>query len=206
MRTLTLTIAMLLCAWVYAQDTQTTLALIEKANAGINQIESPFTQTKTIAANGKEIKSNGTLYILEADKMAMHYQAPATDLLIINGEQFYMIRGKKKNRFNTEKNKAMRNLRNTLLYCVHGKPALLAQENNATLTVSTNQNGYTVVLTSQKKTPRGYEKIILNYDAKSKLLTRMQMDEWNGNSTLYEMNGIKTGGNINPQVFDIPEK
>lgn len=206
MRTLTLTIVMLLCTWTYAQNEQTTLALIEKANAEINQIESQFTQTKTIAANEKKIKSSGTLYIKDDDKMAMHYHAPATDLLIINGEQFYMIRGKKKNRFNTGKNKAMRSLRNTLLYCVHGKPALLAQENNATLTVNTDNEGYTVILTSQKKTPRGYEKIILNYDAKSKLLTRMQMDEWNGNSTLYEMSRINTNGNIAPKQFEIPQK
>jgi len=62
------------------------------------------------------------------------------------------------------------------------------------------------VLVSTKKTPRGYAKIVLTYDLKSKLLTTMQMDEYNGNSTLYEMSGLKTNGNIDAQVFVIPEK
>lgn len=206
-RTITLTIALMLCALAHAQsDNQTTLAQIEKTNADISSIEGKFAQTKKLAANGKEIKSDGTLYISETDKMAMHYNAPSTDLLIINGERFYMIRGKKKNNFNTEKNKAMRSLRNTLLYCVHGQPARLAEENNADISVSKEASGTVITLTSQKKTPRGYEKIVLNYDNKSHLLTRMEMVEWGGNSTLYEMSNLKTNIPINASVYTIPEK
>lgn len=206
-KTITLTIALMLCALAHAQsDNQTTLAQIEKANAAISSIEGKFAQTKKLAANGKEIKSDGTLYISETDKMAMQYNAPSTDLLIINGERFYMIRGKKKNNFNTEKNKAMRSLRNTLLYCVHGQPARLAEENNAALSVSKEASGTVITLTSQKKTPRGYEKIVLNYDNKSHLLTRMEMVEWGGNSTLYEMINLKTNTPISVSVYTIPEK
>lgn len=196
----------MLCTLMQAQDHTAALAQIEKANAAINCITGNFAQTKTIAANGKEIKSDGTLYLSETDKMAMHYNAPATDLLIIDGNRFYMIRGKKKNNFNTDKNKAMRSLRNTLLYCVHGKPAQLAEENNADISVSQEKTGTIVTLISKKKTPRGYEKILLTYDPKSHLLTRMEMIEWGGNSTLYEMSELKTGIPVSPSVFDIPEK
>ncbi len=196
----------MLCTLMHAQDNNAILAKIEKANATITSIEGKFAQAKTIAANGKETKSDGTIYISDADKMAMHYNAPSTDLLIINGERFYMIRGKKKNNFNTEKNKAMRNLRNTLLYCVHGKPAQLAEENNADISVNNEKNGIIITLSSQKKTPRGYEKIVLNYDAKTNLLARMEMIEWGGNTTIYEMNGLKVNGNIDASVYTIPEK
>lgn len=196
----------MLCTLIHAQDNNATLAKIEKANAAITSIEGKFAQTKTIAANGKETKSDGTIYISDSDKMAMHYNAPSTDLLIINGEQFYMIRGKKKNNFNTEKNKAMRSLRNTLLYCIHGNPALLAEENGADISVSNEATGTVVTLTTQKKTPRGYEKIVLNYDAKTNLLTRMEMIEWGGNSTVYEMNGLKVNGDIDASVYEIPKK
>lgn len=199
-------IALMLCTLMRAQDNQAILTQIEKANATITSIEGKFAQTKTIAANGKEMKSEGTIYISGTDQMAMHYDAPSTDLLIINGERFYMIRGKKKNNFNTEKNKAMRNLKNTLLYCIHGKPALLAEENEADIDVQKDANGYVVTLTSEKKTPRGYEKILLNYDTKSLLLNRMEMIEWGGNSTTYEINDIRTNGSIDAQVYQIPEK
>lgn len=205
-KTITLTFALMLCTLMHAQDNNATLAKIEKANAAITSIEGKFAQTKTIAANGKEIKSDGTIYISDSDKMAMHYNAPSTDLLIINGERFYMIRGKKKNNFNTEKNKAMRSLRNTLLYCVHGKPAQLAEENAADISVNNEKTGIIVTLSSQKKTPRGYEKIILNYEGNTLLLTRMEMVEWGGNSTVYEISDVKTNTSIDASVYTIPEK
>lgn len=199
-------IALMLCTLMRAQDNQAILTQIEKGNAAITSIEGKFAQTKIIAANGKEIKSEGSIYLSDSDKMAMHYDAPSTDLLIINGNRFYMIRGKKKNNFNTEKNKAMRSLRNTLLYCLHGQPALLAKENNADIAVEQKGRNTIVTLTSQKKTPRGYEKIILHYDTQSSILTHMEMVEWGGNSTIYEMSNLKTNGNIDTVVYTIPEK
>ena len=189
-----------------SQDYQAILTQIEKGNAAITSIEGKFAQTKIIAANGKEIKSEGNIYLSDSDKMAMHYDAPSTDLLIINENHFYMIRGKKKNNFNTEKNKAMRSLRNTLLYCLHGQPALLAKENNAEIAVKQEGTSTIVTLTSQKKTPRGYEKIILHYNTQSHILARMEMVEWGGNSTIYEMSDLKTNGNIDTTVYVIPEK
>lgn len=199
-------IALMLCTLMRAQENQTILTQIKKGNATITSIEGKFAQTKIIAANGKEIKSEGTIYLSDSDKMAMHYDAPSTDLLIINGNRFYMIRGKKKNNFNTEKNKAMRSLRNTLLYCLHGQPALLAKENSAEIAVKQEGTSTIVTLTSQKKTPRGYEKIILHYNTQSFILSRMEMVEWGGNSTIYEMSNLKTNGNIDTVVYTIPEK
>ena len=182
------------------------LTEIEKANAAYKSVTGAFTRTQINAAKGTSEKVDGDLYIAGENQMAQHYKAPSADLLIIDGDVFYMIRGKKTNKFNTEKNKTMRSLRNTLLYCVHGKPAVLAAENGAEITVEKKSGGYEVVLVSTKKTPRGYAKIVLTYDLKSKLLTRMQMDEFNGNSTLYEMSGLKINGNIDSKVFDIPRK
>ena len=182
------------------------LTEIEKANAAYKTIEGSFARTQVNAAKGTSVKTEGALYIAGENQMAQHYQAPCLDVLIINGDDFYMARGKKTNKFNTAKNKTMCGLRNTLLYCVHGKPAALAAENGAEITAEKNAKGYEVTLVSTKKTPRGYAKIVLMYDLKSKLLTTMQMDEYNGNSTLYEMSGLKTNGNVDAKVFEIPEK
>ena len=182
------------------------LTEIEKANAAYKTVEGTFTRTQTNAAKGKTETDKGILYLSGEDQMAQHYQAPSADVLIINGDDFYMVRGKKTNKFNTAKNKPMRSLRNTLLYCLHGKPGTLAAENGAEITAEKKAKGYEVVLVSAKKTPRGYAKIVLMYDLNNKTLTSMQMDEYNGNSTLYEMSGVKTNGNVDAKVFDIPEK
>ena len=204
MRTLLLTLSLFFSTMLCAQNN--ILTEIEKANATYKSVTGVFTRTQVNAAKGISVKTVGDLYIVGEDRMAQHYKAPSADLLIINGADFFMVRGKKTNKFNTEKNKTMRNLRNTLLYCVHGKPAVLATENGAEISAEKNAKGYEVVLISTKKTPRGYAKIELTYDLKTKLLTKMQMDEYNGNSTLYEMSGLKVNGNVDDAVFEISSK
>ena len=204
MRTILLSLCLFMGTILSAQNN--VLIEIENANAAYKVIAGDFVRIQTNVAKGTSIKVDGMLYIVGEDQMAQYYKAPSTDLLIINGNDFYMIRGKKTNKFNIEKNKTMRSLRNTLLSCVHGKPMELATENGAEITAEKKENEYEVVLISTKKTARGYAKIVLTYDLKSKLLTKMRMDEYNGNSTLYEMNNLKTNGNIDAKVFDIPEK
>ena len=204
MRILIFTLSLLVSVILNAQNH--ILVEIEEANAQYKTIEGMFTRTQINAAKGISVKSEGDLYIADDAQMAQYYKAPSTDLLIINGHDFYMVRGKKKNKFNTEKNKTMRGLRNTLLCCIHGKPAILAAENSAEIIAEKKKDGYEVVLTSTKKTPRGYAKIVLTYDLESKLLTKMQMDEYNGNSTLYEMSDMKINTSIDANVFNGPTK
>lgn len=203
MKRLLFILGLFVCIGLHAQND--ILSEIEKGNAAYNTIQGNFTQTKTLAAKGTKVQSEGLLYISGDHQMAQHYQAPSADVLIINGNDFYMVRGKKKNKFNTDKNKTMRSLRNTLLYCVHGKPAVLATENGAEITAAQKSDGYEVTLVSTKKTVRGYAKIVLLYDLKTKLLTRMQMDEYNGNSTLYQMSGLRTNQPIDASVYVIPD-
>lgn len=203
MKRLLFILGLFVCIGLHAQND--ILSEIEKGNAAYNTIQGDFTQTKTLAAKGTKVQSEGMLYISGDHQMAQHYQAPSADVLIINGSDFYMVRGKKKNKFNTDKNKTMRSLRNTLLYCVHGKPAALAAENGAEITAVQKSDGYEVTLVSTKKTARGYAKIVLLYDLKTKLLTRMQMNEYNGNSTLYQMSGLRTNQPIDASVYVIPD-
>lgn len=204
MRNMLLTLCLFICTTLGAQNN--ILTEIEKANAAYKTVEGAFTRTQTNAAKGSSETDKGTLYLMGEDRMAQHYIVPSVDVLIINGDDFYMVRGKKTNKFNTAKNKTMRGLRNTLLYCLHGNPAALAAENGAEITAEKKSTGYEVVLVSAKKTPRGYAKIVLTYDLKTKLLSSMQMDEFNGNSTLYKMSGVKTNGKVDEAVFVIPEK
>lgn len=204
MRTIFLTLSLFAITLLNAQNN--VLAEIEAVNATYNSIEGMFTRTQTNVAKGTSVKDEGELFVLGKEQMAQYYNAPSTDLLIINGNEFRMIRGKKSNKFNTDKNNTMRRLRNTLLYCVHGNLTELAAENSAEITVKITKESYEVELFSTKKTPRGYAKIVLHYDLKSKLLIRMQLNEYNGNSTLYEMSNLKTNVHINPDVFKINTK
>lgn len=188
-----------------AQD-NVMLDKIKKKNAAYNAIECAFTQEKTIAATNTKQHLAGTLYFERADKMAMHYTQPATDLLIINGTKFYMARGTRKNLFDTSKNAPMFSLSNTLLNCMMGTLTDLAKQNNADLATSKTAKYDVVTMTARKKAVRGYSKIMLWYDVKDSSLCMMQMDEFAGNSTLYTMVNKKTNGKIASDRFAVPKK
>ncbi len=201
-----LTLSFLLCTlFTQAQD-QKILQDIQNANSSIKSLESHFVQTQTLAAKKKTVTTEGTLYLQDSDKMAMHYNAPSTDLLVINGNDFYMSRGGRKKLYNTAKNAMMERLQATLLHCLHGQPTPLAQKNESELSIATTKEAYIVTLTAKKKQSRGYAKIVLTYDIKTKLLSSMQMDEFNGNSTTYTMSNIKTNTSLDSAVFNVPEK
>lgn len=197
---------MLLCGIMIQAQDNAVLQKIEKGSASMPNIEAHFVQTKHIVANDKKIVTEGTLYIADSDKMAMYYNAPSTDLLVINGVQFYMKQGKREKLYNTTKNKPMASLSNTLLSCVRGKVETLAQENNADITAQKSVKGYEVTLVSREKKAKGYAQIDLVYDAKSLMLVYMKMTEFNGISNTYEMSQIKTGGNIDAAKFQAPSK
>lgn len=199
------TVMSLFAIVMQAQD-NALLQKVESANAGMPNIEAHFVQTKHLVATDKQIVTEGTLYIADNDKMAMYYNEPSSDLLVINGEQFYMKQGKRARLYNTAKNKPMASLSNTLLSCVRGKVADLAQQNNADITAQKGSKGYEVTLVSREKKAKGYAQIDLVYDAKSLILVYMKMTEFNGISNTYEMSQIKTGATIDAAKFQAPAK
>ncbi len=177
---------------------------IKQQNEGYQTWSATFTEQQTLAS-GKVINLNGMLYFNRSEQMSMHYKQPATDMLIINGHDFYMARGSRKNLFNTEKNKRMLALSTTLLNSLMGNIEALAVMNDAELGVTENDSLVTVILTSRRKQIRGYSRIILSYDKKSSLLCRMQMDEYGGSSTVYTLTGHTVNEVISPDKFKIPQ-
>lgn len=181
-----LAMSLALFSFVNLQAQDDILNKIEQKGNTFNTLTAHFTQKKTIAANGKTISSDGTLYYAP-EKFAMHYSPAYNDLLIINGKDFLMVKGKKRNIFNTETNKVMRSLKNTLLYCMVGNIKILAEENNADISTKTYDSSYQITLTAKKKAAKGYSSIIVTYNKNTGYLMEMTMIEFNKNSTVYKM-------------------
>lgn len=150
------------------------------------QIECSFLQEKTIQASGRVIKSEGTISFTAPDQLAMLYTKPDGDYMIIDGP---IIRSETKGNavsINTDKNPSAKNLRNTLLNCITGKYEEAAKDNDADLKVSVKGQVKTVVISAKTEQPKGYSRLLLEYDAKGRL-QRMVMDEFGGISTEYKL-------------------
>lgn len=198
-RTLISAAVALICVTAAAQTEK-----IEKLNSQLKSVEAIFSQTKTLAANGKKTAGEGTLYFEAPDKMALIYTTPATDRMVINGNSFYLAKGTKRNNYDTAKNATMRSLSSTLLNCTVGKVEAVATDNDTEITVKENGTMYDVVLKARKKATKGYSEIDLSYRKTDGLLCSMKLTEFNGNVTEYKFSGFKTNVTVARNVFNAP--
>lgn len=182
------------------------VAKILKANASVKNIESKFTQVKTIKASGRKIASEGTLYFTPDGHLTMRYSKPAGELLVVNGNKFHMNKGGKAMTFDTSKNALMGSLANTLVNCIKGDPETVAAANNAKLAASETAEGYVVTLTASAAGHRGYSKIVLTYRKSDCVLVKMIMEETVGITNTYEMKEVKKNTSLPSDAFRIPTK
>lgn len=182
------------------------LEIVETGNAKWQTLSGAFQKTEYLMIANKTVSSNGELLFQNDDKMAMHYMRPSNNKLIINGDNFYIVNGHKKNCFDTKKNIPMCRLRNTLIMCLKGRIKQLSKEQNTDVAVEETAKYYVVTLTAKKKSTRGYSKIVLNYSKKNKSLAMMRMEEFNGNYTIYEMSNVQFNAHLDIAKFKIPTK
>lgn len=184
---------------LFAQDAA--LAKIAAANSKAGNVQASFEQSKVIAASGRVIKSDGVLYFSENASLAMVYDQPDGDLLVISGNSVKMTRSGKTSIYDTSKNARMRGLKSILLNCIGGTPDVAAEDNGTTLKVNELSDGYVVTLEAPEGQTMGYSLITLTYRKSDCMLIRMKMTEASGISTTYSISDIHTSASFDSAVF-----
>ena len=153
-------------------------------NAGAQSFETTFVQTKTLKLTGKKIVSEGTITYTEPANLAMIYSKPDGDYFIVDGPFLrFDLRGVSLD-VNTDKNKAVRQQRNAILYGIQGKYEDIAKEMDADCTVTAVKGGKHVVIKMRKPAVKGYTGMELDYNAQGRI-TRMLLEEAGGITTEY---------------------
>ena len=150
---------------------------------GAQDLESSFTQTRTIKASGKSIHSEGVVSFKAPDQLTMTYTDPQGEYLIISGPMLRSNSQGQQLSIDTSKNPRFKNLRNTLMNCIMGEYETAAADNDAELKVTEKNGVKTVTMTARKTAPRGYSQIIMEY-AKNRPV-RMVLEEFGGILTEY---------------------
>lgn len=202
MRKLVLTLVAVLASLSLSAQ-ETALAKIAAANAKAGDIQASFEQSKVIGASGRVIKSSGVLYFSGKSSLAMIYDQPEGDLLVISGNSVKMTRGGKPAVYDASKNARMKSLKSILLNCIGGTPDIAAKDNGTTLKINELSDGYVVTLEAPEGQTMGYSLITLTYRKSDSMLIRMKMTEATGISTTYNISDIQTGGSLDSSVFEL---
>ncbi|MBQ9410331.1 MAG: outer membrane lipoprotein carrier protein LolA [Bacteroidales bacterium] len=166
----------------------TFILLLCAFSAGAQNFSGTFEQVKTLKVSGKTIKSAGDITFTAPDQLAMLYTKPDGDFFIIDGDFIRMdMRGVQAD-VDTKTNKTVALQRNALIYSCTGQYEKIAQEMDATCTVTPGKNGGKhVELKVKKASPKGYSGVVLEYN-KAGIVQKLTLEEFGGITTDYILN------------------
>ena len=143
------------------------------------------------------------MYFQAPGKLSMVYDA---DLFVINGDNVYIRRGGKVNRFDTSKVPSMKGLSATLTLGMAGKIKEIAETNNAIYNIEDGAKEYKVTIAARAKAPRGYSRIVMTFRKSDCMVTSLETTEFNGMVNSYTLAGFSKNVPVDDSVFAIPEK
>ena len=179
---LLLALALPLCAASEAEMLQ----FISRSGEARAEMSTPFEETRAMPRKEKVVLRGNLLY-RSPDFLDMQYENPDKEHFKIEGNKMVNRRGGLEIKSDLTKNVLMRRLSHTLLYAFSGQVEKISTEQNTTLQVSELKDEYCVVLDARKKQPMGYCHIEIHYRKSDGQIVFMQMDEFNGTSTIYAL-------------------
>lgn len=161
-----------------------------------------FAQTKSLKMLGDKMVSRGQMWCEQPNMLRWQYNTPYTYTFILNNNKVTVKKGNHSDVIDVNKNKMFKEIARIMMNSVLGK--VLTDKAAFKSSVIHKGNYYIVTLIPQKKEMKQmFTSILLHYDTKLKLVTKVEMHEKNGDSTLIELKNIKKNTPINASQFKI---
>lgn len=200
-----LAILLLLCTTVlytHAQSRQLMLDVIASTTAQTRDMECDFVQTKKIKLLNRSMVSRGHMSYRQPDKLRWEYTTPYTYVFVVNGSKVQILNNNRKDVIDVDRNRMFREIVNIMLGTVAGTS--LGDRSSFRTTVTGTQTEYIATLVPQKKEMRQmYSNIILYFDPKAGVVSKIEMNEAKGDMTTIELRNIHKNRNLNDARFSV---
>lgn len=198
-----LTFLVLSCLSVTAQtisdaDTRV-LEKIKQENAKYNSITCDFKQVKHLEMLGEDIDSEGKFYYAKPDKLAMRYEDPEGEMMLINGDKFVMVAMGTRREVSGQSNAKMQGMKTILSACLEGDVKKIGASK---ITCKETAKHYTVTAVINPASNKSdITEVILNYDKTNLSLSLLKTIEADDSYTTYELNNKKFNQPIAESIF-----
>lgn len=183
-------------------DQAKVLKEISAAAASIKTMQCDFVQTKSLKMLGDKMVSKGQMWCSQPDMLRWQYNSPYSYTFVLNGTKVYISKGKRSDVIDVNKNKMFKEIARIMMNSVLGK--VLTDRNDFNATVSQSGQNYIVSLSPRKKELRQmFTSIRLHYDTGQRVVTKVELHEKNGDSTLIEMQDIKKNSPIDASLYKV---
>ncbi len=206
MKKLILSLMLLLggCFGVLAQK-QTDAQVIQQINAVASKMKTmqcDFVQTKHMKMLNDNMVSRGKMYYQQSDKLRWEYTSPYTYTFVLNGSKVMLNKGKRSDVINVNQSKFFKEIARIMMNSVVGK--CLTDTKDFKTTIATTGTEWVATLVPQRKEMKQmFQKIVLHFNKSRMMVSSVELVEKKGDTTVIQLNNVKTNSPINAKVFSV---
>ena len=190
----------ILCVLQMQAQSLPLLDSIKSANANVITLEADIHNHNK--KTDKTIEKDGAFYYSFSDKFSAVFENDS--YMIVNGDHIKVDIGMFHGTFRMW-NGPIRSLTRAFLYALQGRCQDLAEENNFSLRMESDNNYHQVIFTTKKKIliGIGLKQAIFRYDINSLLLKEIVLIDYKGSIDTYTLENEKYNAKIKEGIFDI---
>lgn len=193
------------CIVFYASAQKDAIGEICKASERISTVHADFIQTKRMKMLSDAMVSKGKMWCTQPNFLRWEYQSPQTSLFILNNGKVLLSKGKHDRVVSINRSKMFRQM--TRLMMPDGLGKCLTDEKDFRVTVESENTQHILTLFPQSKELKQlFTRLVLYYNRKQSVVTKVEMYEKRGDSSVIELTNIKTNQNIDESVYSINQK
>ncbi len=175
---------------------------ISSATQSMKSMQCDFVQTKTVKLLNDKMVSKGKMAYQQTDKLRWEYTSPYTYTFILNGTKVSLQKNKRNDVIDVSKNKMFKEIAAIMMNSVVGK--CLTDTKSFKTTITEGSTEYVATLVPQKKEMKQmFTKIVLHFNIKQGVVSRVDMYEKNGDSTVITLENIKKNTKIDAKTFAV---
>lgn len=179
-------------------------AQVVEVTANMRTLQCDFVQTKHVKMLNENMVSRGRMFYMRNDRLRWEYNTPYAYTFILNGDKVLLNNGntKRNDVIDVNKNKVFKEISRIMVSSVVG--SCLTDDKTFKTTVATSGAEWIATLVPVRKDIKQmFDKIILHFDKKRKVVTKIEMTERNGDKTTIVLQNIRTNENISANMFTV---
>jgi len=187
-----------------AAQSREMIATVNKAAATIKTIQCDFTQTKTMSFLNDKMVSKGKMhYASEGNRLRWEYTTPYRYTFVISGGKVTMRSKSGTSTVNLASNRLFQNIANIMAGSVTGKCLSSSKDFNVEM-YATKGGGWVAQLTPKRgELKKMFKQVRLYFNASHTMVSKVQMVEAGGDTTIIELTNVKTNAAIPNATFSV---
>ena len=173
---------------------------ISQAAAALKTLQCEFTQTKHMRMLNDKMVSTGHMYYRQSDCLRWEYVKPYTYTFVLNGDKVLLKNRQRNDVIDIKRNKVFREIAHIMLQSVAGN--CLNDDSSFTSSTAVDGGDWVVTLRPLRKDIRQlFREIVLRFSRQKAVVTRVELTEKNGDSTVIELRNVKKNETIAHDMF-----